>query len=127
MDFANISNVGIVEYLPVILFIIIALVLIIGIIIVSYVVTPQKPTYNKNLPYECGFDSLSDARQQIDVRFYLIAVLFIIFDLEIIFMYPWAVSLYSVDDYGFFSMILFSLMLLIGFIYEWRKEALQWD
>lgn len=128
MDFANIqSNSNLVQYLPVVLFLIIGAVLIGTILAVSYFVAPQNPNFNKLQPYECGFDAFEDTRRQFDIRFYLVAILFIIFDLEIIFMYPWAVSLGILDNYGFYSMLVFVFILVIGFIYEWKKGALNWE
>lgn len=96
-------------------------------ILLSFLRAPHRPNAEKLSPYECGFEPFSDARLKFDVRFYLIAILFIIFDLEIAFLFPWAVSLYDIGLFGFFSMIVFLIILTVGFIYEWRKGALEWE
>jgi len=88
---------------------------------------PRKKDAAKDSPYECGFEAFEDARMQFDVRYYLVAILFIIFDLEIAFLFPWAVSIREVGLIGFFSMTIFLIILTIGFIYEWKKGALDWD
>lgn len=88
---------------------------------------PRKPDAEKLSPYECGFEAFSDARIKFDVRYYLVAILFIIFDLEIAFLFPWAVSLKDIGIYGFWSMIIFLILLTVGFAYEWRKGALEWE
>ncbi|MBL6932751.1 MAG: NADH-quinone oxidoreductase subunit A [Rhodospirillales bacterium] len=116
-----------IEYLPILIFLGIAIA-IAGICIgASYVVATQRPDVEKTSAYECGFDPFDDARRQFDVRFYLVAILFIIFDLEVAFLFPWAVSLGDVGVYGFWSMMVFLGVLTIGFIYEWRKGALEWE
>ncbi|MDR2008457.1 MAG: NADH-quinone oxidoreductase subunit A [Alphaproteobacteria bacterium] len=127
MEVANISTAYMFEYFPVLFFIIIALGIMVAALLASYFIVPQNPYPNKISAYECGFDAIEDTSKQFDVRFYLVAVLFIIFDIEIIFMYPWAVSFSSLSDIGFYSMLLFLFMLGVGFIYEWKKGALQWD
>ncbi|MCL2567230.1 MAG: NADH-quinone oxidoreductase subunit A [Alphaproteobacteria bacterium] len=127
MEVANISTAYMFEYFPVLFFIIIALGIMAMALLASYFIVPQNPYPNKVSAYECGFDAIEDATKQFDVRFYLVAVLFIIFDIEIIFMYPWAVSFSSLNNVGFYSMLLFLFMLGLGFIYEWKKGALQWD
>ncbi|MDP7344714.1 MAG: NADH-quinone oxidoreductase subunit A [Alphaproteobacteria bacterium] len=99
----------------------------IGMIVASYFVAPQNPDADKVSAYECGFDAFDDARSRFDVRFYLVAILFIIFDLEVAFLFPWAVSLKDIGLYGFWSMVVFLGILTIGFIYEWKKGALEWD
>ncbi len=115
------------DYLPVILFLglgtIISLLFIIG----SAVLAPSNPDIEKNSAYECGFNAFDDARMKFDVRFYLVAILFIIFDLEIAFLFPWAVSLGTIGVFGFWSMVIFLGVLTIGFIYEWRRGALEWQ
>ncbi len=115
------------EYLPILIFLAIAIA-IAGICIgASYIVGTQKPDVEKTSAYECGFDAFDDARRQFDVRFYLVAILFIIFDLEVAFLFPWAVSLGEIGVYGFWSMMVFLAVLTIGFVYEWRKGALEWE
>ena len=93
----------------------------------SYVVAGERPDPDKNAAYECGFDPFEDSRGKFDVRFYLVAILFIIFDLEVAFLFPWAVSLGEIGVFGFWSMMLFLAILTVGFIYEWRKGALEWE
>ena len=93
----------------------------------SFLLAKQKPDAEKLSPYECGFDPFSDARHKFDVRFYLVSILFIIFDLEIAFLFPWAVSLGAIGLFGFWSMMVFLGVLTVGFIYEWRKGALEWE
>ncbi len=115
------------EYLPILLFLGIAVVMGGGMIVASYIVAPQKPNPDKITAYECGFDAFEDARMKFDVRFYLVAILFIIFDLEVAFLFPWADSFSGIGLYGFFSMLVFLGILTIGFIYEWRKGALEWE
>ncbi|MDR0484304.1 MAG: NADH-quinone oxidoreductase subunit A [Alphaproteobacteria bacterium] len=127
MEVADISSNYMFEYFPVLFFIVIALGIMGLALLASYLIVPQNPYPNKIAAYECGFDAIEDTTKQFDVRFYLVAVLFIIFDIEIIFMYPWAVSFHALDGVGFFSMMLFLFMLGLGFVYEWKKGALQWD
>ena len=93
----------------------------------AMIIAVRKPDVEKLSAYECGFDAFDDARMKFDVRFYLVAILFIIFDLEVAFLFPWAISLKEVGIYGFWSMMIFLGILTIGFIYEWRKGALEWD
>ncbi len=116
-----------IEYLPIIVFIIIAAVMSAAMIGLSFLVGKQKPDADKNAAYECGFDAFDDARSRFDVRFYLVAILFIIFDLEIAFLFPWAISLGEIGVFGFWSMMVFLGVLTIGFIYEWNKGALEWE
>ncbi len=115
------------DYLPILIFLGIAIGLAAVIVLASLVVARQKPTPEKLSAYECGFDPFEDARGRFDVRFYLVAILFIIFDLEIAFLFPWAVSLGNVGLYGFWSMMFFLAVLTVGFIYEWKKGALEWE
>tara|TARA_B100001123_G_scaffold359191_1_gene414539 strand:- start:309 stop:677 length:369 start_codon:yes stop_codon:yes gene_type:complete len=115
------------EYLPIILFLLIALSLSFGFIVLNYFLSPRKPDPEKLSAYECGFDPFDDSRMEFDVRFYLVAILFIIFDLEIAFLFPWAISLGKIGLLGFFSMMIFLLILTVGFIYEWKKGALDWE
>ena len=115
------------EYLPILLFIAIAVALASIIVLASYVLGEQRPDSEKVSAYECGFEAFDDARSRFDVRFYLVSLLFIIFDLEVAFLFPWAVSLGSIGLFGFWSMMIFLTILTIGFIYEWRKGALEWE
>ncbi|BAK96600.1 NADH dehydrogenase subunit A [Rickettsia japonica] len=114
------------EYLPIAIFFCIA-VLVSGLImILPNLLSTKKYNKDKLEPYECGFEPFSDARAKFDIRFYLVAILFIIFDLEIAFLVPWAISLNTIGKIGFFSMMFFLFVLIIGFIYEWKKGALDW-
>ena len=115
------------EYLSIIIFVIISLLLSIGFIVINYIASPKNPDPEKLSTYECGFEAFSDSRLQFDVRFYLVAILFIIFDLEIAFLFPWAISLGNIGILGFTSMMIFLFILTIGFIYEWKKGALDWE
>ena len=115
------------EYLSIVIFLIIALVLSIGFIFVNFVFSPKNPDPEKLSTYECGFEAFNDSRMEFDVRFYLVAILFIIFDLEIAFLFPWAISLGTIGMFGFISMMIFLFILTIGFIYEWKKGALDWE
>ncbi|MBM3486823.1 MAG: NADH-quinone oxidoreductase subunit A [Alphaproteobacteria bacterium] len=116
-----------VEYLPILIFLGIAAGMALAAIGASYVVARQRPDSEKVSAYECGFDAFGDARRQFDVRFYLVAILFIIFDLEIAFLFPWAISLGQIGMFGFWSMIVFLAVLTVGFVYEWKKGALEWE
>lgn len=115
------------EYLPILLFIAIAFGIAIVMVAASYLAGRQRPDSEKLSAYECGFEPFGDARGRFDVRFYLVAILFIIFDLEVAFLFPWAVALGSIGMFGFWSMIVFLGVLTIGFVYEWKKGALEWD
>ena len=115
------------EYLPILIFLGIAAVIAIGAVVASYIAAPQNPDPDKVSAYECGFDAFDDARGRFDVRLYLVAILFIIFDLEVAFLFPWAVSFGEIGLYGFWSMVVFLGILTIGFVYEWKKGALEWD
>ncbi len=114
-------------YLPIAVFMAIATGLSLAFILSAFVVGSQKPDIEKLTAYECGFDAFDDSRKPFDVRFYLVAILFIIFDLEIAFLFPWAVALGDIGMFGFWSMIFFLGVLTIGFIYEWKKGALEWE
>ena len=114
-------------YLPILIFLGIAVAIAVIAIGASVIVGPQRPDVEKNSPYECGFPPFDDARHKFDVRFYLVAILFIIFDLEVAFLFPWAISLGQIGIFGFWSMIIFLGILTIGFVYEWRKGALEWE
>ena len=115
------------DYLPILIFLAIALALSVMIIMATYVIARQRPDSAKLSAYECGFDAFSDARKQFDVRFYLVAILFIIFDLEVAFLFPWAVALGKIGLLGFWSMVAFLFVLTVGFVYEWKKGALEWE
>ena len=115
------------EYLPILIFLGIAVGMTIMILMSSFVVARQRPDTEKLSPYECGFEPFEDTRGRFDVRFYLVAILFIIFDLEVAFLFPWAVSLGNIGMFGFWSMMVFLAILTIGFIYEWKKGALEWE
>jgi len=115
------------DYFSIILFLIIAIVLSLGFIVVNFLFSPKNPNPEKLSAYECGFEPFSDSRMEFDVRFYLVAILFIIFDLEIAFLFPWAISLGKIGFLGFVSMMIFLIILTVGFIYEWKKGALDWE
>ena len=115
------------DYLSIIIFLFIALGLSVGFIVLNFLFSPKNPDPEKLSAYECGFEAFGDSRMEFDVRFYLVAILFIIFDLEIAFLFPWAISLGDLGPLGFWSMMVFLLVLTIGFIYEWKKGALDWD
>jgi NADH-quinone oxidoreductase subunit A len=114
-------------YLPILIFIAVALVMGGVVILAGRVLGPHRPDSAKNSPYECGFEAFEDARMKFDVRYYLVAILFIIFDLEIAFLFPWAVALREIGMFGFVSMMVFLGILVVGFIYEWKKGALEWE
>jgi NADH-quinone oxidoreductase subunit A len=116
-----------IEYLPILIFLVIATALTLVMVAASLLLGKQNPDSEKLSPYECGFEAFDDARRQFDVRFYLVAILFIIFDLEVAFLFPWAVSLGNIGMFGFWSMIIFLGVLTVGFIYEWKKGALEWE
>ena len=115
------------QYLPLVIFIAVSLVIAGALLVVPFVVAFQAPDPEKLSAYECGFNAFDDARMKFDVRFYLVALLFIIFDLEVAFLFPWAVAFHDVGLFGFWSMMAFLGVLTIGFIYEWNKGALEWD
>ncbi len=115
------------EYLPIFIFMGIAIANASAMLIASYVVARQLPDPEKVSAYECGFDAFEDARGQFDVRFYLVAILFIIFDLEIAFLFPWAIALGDIGAFGYWSMMVFLGVLTVGFVYEWKKGALEWE
>ena len=115
------------DYFSIIVFLFIALFLSFGFILVNFFASPSNPDPEKLSAYECGFEAFGDSRMEFDVRFYLVAILFIIFDLEIAFLFPWAISLGNIGLLGFWSMMIFLLILTIGFIYEWKKGALEWE
>ena len=115
------------DYLSIIIFLFIAIGLSVSFIVLNFIFSPKKPDPEKLSAYECGFEPFDDSRMEFDVRFYLVAILFIIFDLEIAFLFPWAISLGSIGALGFWSMMFFLGVLTIGFIYEWKKGALEWE
>ena len=115
------------DYLPILIFMGLSIVLTLVLIVPPLIFAPYKPDKEKLSPYECGFDPFDDARSKFDIRFYLVAILFIIFDLEVAFLFPWAIVFGDIGFFGFFSMMLFLTILTIGFIYEWKKGALEWD
>jgi NADH-quinone oxidoreductase subunit A len=115
------------DYLSIIIFLFIAIGLSVSFIILNFIFSPKKPDPEKLSAYECGFEAFDDSRMEFDVRFYLVAILFIIFDLEIAFLFPWAISLGNIGLLGFCSMMIFLFILTVGFIYEWKKGALDWE
>jgi NADH-quinone oxidoreductase subunit A len=115
------------DYLPLVVFIAVAIGIGVALLVAPFVVAYQSPDPEKLSAYECGFNAFDDARMKFDVRFYLVAILFIIFDLEVSFLFPWAVAFGQLGAFGFWSMMIFLGVLTIGFIYEWKKGALEWD
>ena len=115
------------QYFPILLFIIVGLGLGVILLSVGTLLAPNRPNPEKLSPYECGFEAFEDARMKFDVRYYLVAILFILFDLEIAFLFPWAVVLQDVGFEGFVAMMVFLLILIVGFAYEWKKGALEWE
>ena len=115
------------EYLPLVIFLGISTVMGLALLVAPFIVAYRQPDPEKLSAYECGFNAFDDARMKFDVRFYLVAILFIIFDLEVAFLFPWAVAFKHVGAFGFWSMMVFLAVLTVGFIYEWRKGALEWD
>ena len=115
------------EYLPVLIFLFFAIIFASLMLAVGFTFGTSKPDKEKNSPYECGFEAFEETRMRFDVRYYLVAILFIIFDLEIAFLFPWAVSLEQIGLFGLIAMGIFLAVLIVGFVYEWRKGALEWD
>ena len=115
------------EYLPILIFLGIALGLVVMILMATMIIAHQRPDTDKNSAYECGFEPFDDARARFDVRFYLVAILFIIFDLEVAFLFPWSITLSETGVFGFGSMAVFLGILTVGFVYEWKKGALEWE
>jgi NADH-quinone oxidoreductase subunit A len=115
------------SYLPIAIFIAVALAIALILMTVPFLVAVQNPDPEKVSAYECGFNAFDDARMKFDIRYYLVSILFIIFDLEVAFLFPWAVAFKQLGPFGFWSMIIFLAVLTIGFVYEWRKGALEWD
>ncbi|MEM6602542.1 MAG: NADH-quinone oxidoreductase subunit A [Pseudomonadota bacterium] len=120
-------NGQIMEYVGVLIFLIIAIILAFALTGAAWVSAVSRPDKEKNSPYECGFEPFEDARMKFDVRFYLVSLLFIIFDLEVAFLFPWAIVLEDIGQAGFWSMMIFLGILTVGFIYEWKKGALDWE
>jgi NADH-quinone oxidoreductase subunit A len=115
------------QYFPILLFILVGLAVGVVPVALGWLIGPNNPDSEKLSPYECGFEAFEDARMRFDVRYYLVAILFILFDLEIAFLFPWAVVLDQIGLFGFVSMLVFLAILTVGFIYEWRKGALDWE
>ena len=115
------------DYLPLVVFIALAALIALALLVAPFLVAYRRPDPEKVSAYECGFNPFDDARMKFDVRFYLVSLLFIIFDLEVAFLFPWAVAFHDIGAFGFWSMMLFLVVLTIGFVYEWTKGALEWD
>jgi NADH-quinone oxidoreductase subunit A len=115
------------NYLPILVFLVMGLLFGVVPVIAGFILGPRRPDSEKLSPYECGFEAFEDSRMKFDVRYYLVAILFIIFDLEIAFLFPWAVVLDKIGMFGFIAMVIFLAILVIGFIYEWKKGALEWE
>ena len=115
------------NYFPILLFIMVGLAVGVMPMVMGGLLAPHRPDDKKNSPYECGFEAFEDARMKFDVRYYLVAILFILFDLEIAFLFPWAVVLQEIGLFGYLSMMVFLAILVVGFIYEWMKGALEWE
>ncbi len=115
------------NYLPILIFLVLGCGLGIVMFVIGYFLGPNRQDVEKSSPYECGFEAFEDTRMKFDVRYYLVAIMFIIFDLEIAFLFPWAVALDSIGMAGFWAMMIFLAVLVAGFIYEWRKGALEWE
>jgi NADH-quinone oxidoreductase subunit A len=115
------------NYFPILLFILVGLGVGVGPMVAGWLLGPHRPDAEKLSPYECGFEAFEDARMKFDVRYYLVAILFILFDLEIAFLFPWAVVLEELGMFGFVSMVIFLGILVVGFVYEWMKGALDWE
>jgi NADH-quinone oxidoreductase subunit A len=115
------------EYLPILLFLFVAIVIAVALLVIGWLLGPKRPGTEKNSPYECGFEAFEDARMKFDVRYYLVAILFIIFDLEIAFLFPWATVYKEIGISAIVAMAIFLGILVIGFVYEWKKGALEWE
>jgi len=115
------------SYLPILIFIVVGILVGVGPLVLGYLLGPRRPGAEKDSPYECGFEAFENARMKFDVRYYLVAILFILFDLEIAFLFPWAVVLEDLGMFGFWAMVIFLAILVVGFIYEWKKGALEWE
>ena len=115
------------EYLPIFIFLVFAILFASIMLAIGFTLGPKNPDAEKNSPYECGFEAFEDSRMKFDIRYYLVAILFIIFDLEIAFLFPWAIVVHQIGLLGLIAMAVFLLILVVGFIYEWKKGALEWD
>ncbi|MBK1641710.1 NADH-quinone oxidoreductase subunit A [Chromatium okenii] len=115
------------NYLPILIFILVGILVGVGPLVLGYLLGPRHPNKDKDAPYECGFEAFETARLKFDVRFYLVAILFIVFDLEIAFLFPWAVVIKDLGMVAFWSMFIFLGILVVGFLYEWKKGALEWE
>ena len=115
------------EYFPILLFIVVGIAVGVAPMVLGALLAPHRPDPEKLSPYECGFEAFEDARMKFDVRYYLVAILFILFDLEIAFLFPWAIVINEIGFAGFLSMMLFLAILVVGFVYEWMKGALEWE
>ena len=115
------------QYFPILLFILVGVTVGVVLLTVGSLLSPNRPDAAKLSPYECGFEAFEDARMKFDVRYYLVAILFILFDLEIAFLFPWAVVLPEIGFFGFVAMMVFLAVLVVGFVYEWKKGALEWE
>ena len=124
---ANWEYIVLGNYFPILLFILVGLAVGVVPLILGKILAPSNPDSEKNSPYECGFEAFEDARMKFDVRYYLVAILFILFDLEIAFLFPWAVVLQEIGLFGFIAMMVFLGILIVGFVYEWMKGALEWE
>ena len=127
-EFLSHSPASLIEnYFPILVFIAVGIFIGVAPMVGGFIMGPSRPDAEKNSPYECGFEAFEDSRMKFDVRYYLVAILFIIFDLEIAFLFPWAVVLDEIGAFGFWAMMLFLGVLVVGFIYEWKKGALEWE
>jgi NADH-quinone oxidoreductase subunit A len=115
------------NYLPILIFLIVGALVGVGPLVLGYLLGPRRPDKEKDSPYECGFEAFESARMKFDVRYYLVAILFILFDLEIAFLFPWAIVLGDLGGYGLWAMIVFLAILVVGFFYEWKRGALEWE
>ena len=115
------------NYFPILSFIVLGVLFGVVPMLAGFVLGPNRPDADKNAPYECGFEAFEDSRMKFDVRYYLVAILFILFDLEIAFLFPWAVALDGIGMFGFIAMVIFLGVLVVGFVYEWKKGALEWE
>jgi NADH-quinone oxidoreductase subunit A len=115
------------NYFPILMFVAVGLLVGVGPMVAGFVLAPHRPDSEKLSPYECGFEAFEDARMKFDVRYYLVAILFILFDLEIAFLFPWAVVLDEIGLFGYLAMVIFLAILVVGFVYEWKKGALEWE
>jgi NADH-quinone oxidoreductase subunit A len=115
------------NYLPILIFLIVGALVGLGPLVIGYLLGPRRPGQEKDSPYECGFEAFESARMKFDVRYYLVAILFILFDLEIAFLFPWAIVLGDLGVYGLWAMVVFLAILVVGFFYEWKRGALEWE